>query len=393
VPYEVRGRIEFGGVAIFPAGVKFSIFINGEEVVYTTVTDDPDTNVLASLIAAIEAKDGVSCEAGTGADDFLVTGDPGETAFSMVAGEKTTVNDINEYEPYDEALTAIQDADPNWYGLAVLTTDKVEQELVSDWVHALMNDSSDPKFVRFRTNDEAIPNNGGGTDPDSIAAVLKAKDDPTHIRAQVIYNSFVYGDPEDEDSYPEFIDVAMTVKALSFDPMVEAATDKFKAFKGITVDDISPVQRVNILGTEEAPTSGKNANMYSEVAGYKLFQCGMTSGGEWSDIVFGADSIKVRIENDILAAFAERAKIPMTDQGIQSLGNIIRGVLKKHLDSGFLAFDEELDKTHGYQLILPLVKNISVTDRAKRIVRGIQFVCRAAGAIHAAKPIRGTIAP
>lgn len=363
-------------------GTDYTVKLNGTEYTYTAIGGDDGDDVAAGLVALLNPVDDFTAVVGsTGSYSLTLSVDDAGTAFLLTLGTGLIGESAPTKETYLDALAAIQAASDEFYGVTIASRDPAVQEDVADWIEA--NDS--PKFFRYASADPDIVDLTKTADTTSIIRVLQLKD---YDRSSGIYHALADGTINDD-----FIDVAWSVMALGYDPDVETATDKFKSLKGIVPDVISPTQRLNVIGTEDSPTSGKNGNIYTAVAGQNVTQSGMTASGEWNDIILGADWLKVRIEERIFRVFTTNAKVPYTNAGIAAIVGEIRAQLQRGQSTQFLAFDESLDKVFGFLLSAPKAERVDTVDRANRILKGITFIARAAGAIHAAKPIVGTLVP
>jgi hypothetical protein len=380
------GRVQVNGIkaTVLNAveGREYKATLDGTDYTYTAVTGDDADDIAAGIAALLNAVSGfTSAGVGTGGEYTLVLDTPGTFFQFAVDDNQTAAPAASGNEDFDDALVAVQDSSDDWYGLVITSRGGTVQEAVADAVEAMES----PKFFRLASNDGDIINSTPADDTTSIARLLQLK---ALNRSSVIYHSKADGTMDDE-----FIDAAWTAMSLGFDPDVETATDKFKTLVGITPDDLSATQRANAIGTEESPTSGKNANVYTTVAGKNITQSGMTASGEWNDIIFGADWLKVRIEERIFNAFVRNPKLPYTNGGILAIVGEIRAQLQIGQRTQFLAFDEQWDKTFGFLLTYPDVSQVDSIDKANRILKGISFTATVAGAIHAAKPINGTLVP
>jgi hypothetical protein len=100
--------------------------------------------------------------------------------------------------------------------------------------------------------------------------------------------------------------------------------------------------------------------------------------------------MQVRIVNLFLA----NPKIPFTDGGINLVGNAVFCSLKSGEDRGGIArteYNEDGDEIPGFEISIPLAVNIPDSDKQARVLNGITWKARLAGAIHVAH-INGTLA-
>lgn len=363
------------------AGRDYKVTINGTEFSFTSVDSDPD-NIALGIVGDINGGSEPVTAAAIGSNgEYTVTADVAGTPFTLVIGQWQTAEVETDGETWSAGLAAIRDYSDDWYELIITIRTQGIVETVAGWIEAL----DSPKRFRTASADGNIINVAPGSDTTSIAAVLKALN---YDRSFDIYHSKADGSMSDE-----WIDAAWSAMALGFNPDVETATEKFKTLPGITPDSLTSTQRLNAIGTEDSPTSGKNSNIYTVVAGEAVTQSGIMASGEWADIIFGADWLKVRMEEQIFQLLKRNPKVPYTTDGILTIVGAIRAQLKRGQNTGFLAFDAQQDPTFGYAMEVPAITDIDSADKANRILKGIKFYATVAGAIHAVKPIIGTIQP
>lgn len=378
------GRIQVSEVLVsiddVVEGFEYTVTLQGIDYSHTAAALEDSDDIATALAVLLDAVSGFDSAAiGGGSGDLTVTAAP-IIDFTLTVGDKITAS-ANVVEDFVTGLGLIKNENENWYGVTATTRTESVQEDIADWVEAL----DSPKFFRYANDNTDGPDVSVASDLTSIWVLLKAK---SYDRSEGFYHSLADGTINDQ-----WIDVAMSAVALGFDPDVETATDKFKTLKGISPDTLTATQRLNLIGTEDSPTSGKNANVYTTIAGESIVQSGITASGEWADLILGADWLKVRIEERIFRMLVVNPKVPYTNAGIQALVGEIRAQLLIGQGTGFLAFDAELDETFGALVTAPAIEGVPTVDKANRILKQLSFKATAAGAIHAVKPIVGTLAP
>ena len=105
-------------------------------------------------------------------------------------------------------------------------------------------------------------------------------------------------------------------------------------------------------------------------------------GGEWIDVVRGLAWLEARLEERIFAALVNNPKIPYTDAGMTILVAEVKAQLQEAEDRGVL--------DSGWAVTITAVADQATADRASRIVRGLDFTARLAGAVHTVN-IAGTV--
>jgi hypothetical protein len=161
---------------------------------------------------------------------------------------------------------------------------------------------------------------------------------------------------------------------LPSDPGSE--TWKFKTLAGIQI-----TSKTHLSPSQEAVALGKNANLYTYLAGVGHTQEGTMASGRYIDIERGSDWIEARIEEAIATRLLNTPKIPYSDAGasifnaemssVFDLG-VTRGVMSELLD----------DSGDFYRIFIPKVADQLTADRQARYFPGITAEIQYAGAVH-----------
>lgn len=161
---------------------------------------------------------------------------------------------------------------------------------------------------------------------------------------------------------------------LPSDPGSE--TWKFKLLTGITAAD-----KLDIQPSEETEALGKNANLYTPLAGVGHTHEGVMAFGRFIDIQRGIDWLEITMAETIAERLLNEPKIPYTDAGAA----IIEGEMVKVLDQGVRnnLLGPLLDNSGDYyRIATPKVADQDAGDRTSRLFPGIVATAQLAGAIH-----------
>ncbi len=145
----------------------------------------------------------------------------------------------------------------------------------------------------------------------------------------------------------------------------------WKEIAGVASDDLST--------QDIADLRAKNGNFYIPISGLQRTFDGISSGGQYMDVMQGCDWIVATIQERIAALFASNEKIAYTDKGIAQIGNEVRATL-------------ELASTDDYKILvaesiyvtLPKAALISGADKLARILNNVKFGGTLQGAINRA---------
>lgn len=247
---------------------------------------------------------------------------------------------------YVSALTALRETDDAWYTICIDSREKADLQAVGAWAN------SNRKFFF------------GGTD--DITAL-----DSRNVDRE----AYLIHDNADTD-FPE---CAWVGRVIPLDP--GSATWKWKQLSGQNASTFTSSQLTAIRADD--------GQALQEQAGVIFTNEGITTSGEYIDIIHGQDWVEDQIYIGLLRLFLTNDKIPYDDNGIAQVEGVLRDVLKRAGDNGIIAAavsedDLEIsdDKVYIYTVTVPQRSDTAVNDRATRTLRDIKFVYTTAGAIH-----------
>jgi hypothetical protein len=110
--------------------------------------------------------------------------------------------------------------------------------------------------------------------------------------------------------------------------------------------------------------------------GVTFYHEGKVTGGEWIDVIRGADWLNDQIEVALLNLLLNQrgGKIPFTPAGMQQVANTIDNVLTTAVNIGFL---------YGFEkTTVPNYGNIAFADKVARILENVNWTGYLAGAVH-----------
>lgn len=265
---------------------------------------------------------------------------------SIKIGEKTAA------ETWADALTAMVNADDDWYALAADTVDADEIDDIATFIEART------KIFIARTSDSDVITNA----TDDVATLAQVAE---YDRTAIIYHAL---------ATTEYPDAAWLGNCLTRDP--GSQTWKFKELKTITPTSLTSAQKAFVLA--------KGANLYERVAGASITQDGTMAGGEFIDVIRGIDWLTARIKERIFTRLINAPKIPYTNAGIAVIESAVREQLDIALGQDLIAPEPP------YTVTVPDVLATDELDRQNRQLKNVNFRARLAGAIHNVE-IRGTV--
>jgi hypothetical protein len=155
-------------------------------------------------------------------------------------------------------------------------------------------------------------------------------------------------------------------------------TWNFKAVAGATAQPAT--------GTNITYLKAKNASIVRSLGGLTLTFGSKLASGRYIDVQHGMDWLQARMEERMYFLLARSDKIPYTDAGLAAIEGEVRAQMQEAIRNQFIADDDNVEV-----FITPVAQQSSV-DRASRIVRGIRFRGRLAGAVEEMY-IEGTVFP
>lgn len=390
---ELRGGSVTDATALLlVADGSFTISIDGvsEDITGLDFTDtetDLD-DIAASIEAALQAVVTGGFTAATCTHDgsrfFITSGTTGSSStisfltpvspatgtdisslLQMQQGEGTKTDGIVG-ETITASLNAIQNIDPDWYGL--LFTKEVRDGVVINTENAVTAAAAwceaRVKVFGNTSNDldvlDAVTTN-------DIASVLKTAN---YRRTMTTFSSFV-------DQYPSasILGRAFTV---NFSQANSTITLKFKQMPGITVETLTQNQK--------AVLDSKSANALITVGASDMFAESFMANGVFFDEVHGVDWLTNAVETNVFGYLLTRStKVPYTDKGIAAIEQQVTKALDEAVRNGLIAPGETIDGEFlgtGYKITTIPAADINQSDKEARHYPGLSFVILGAGAIH-----------
>ena len=243
------------------------------------------------------------------------------------------------------ALTAVQGSNPDFYAILIPEREKASLKVAGDWANA------NKKFFFGCCNDVTALDN---RNVDREAYIIHDK-------------------PED---FPE---CAWAGQNLPKDP--GSITWKWKSLNGQSAAGYTTTQ-LNTIRADKGQA-------LTEIAGVTIVNEGVSTSGEFIDVIRGQDWIKARMEENLSSLLISNEKVAMDNVGIAQVESTLRSVLKEAGERGIIAkatTESELkfsdDKEYMYNVKVPTREEISSADKAARVLPNVEFVYYLAGAVH-----------
>ena len=360
------------------AGIVYAVTIDGQVVSYTSVLYDTLADVCTGIANAIViAAPILDITPVAGTDDVTCTADTIGVLHSYDSLTSTSVSSADlTTNPGSGGiaadLSAINAADPDWYGILLDSNSPAEILAAAQW-----NRANKRALFVAQTADSDVPDTAytvGGTDIGS------------RMHALNLFWNGLYYQPRIGVQWP-----AAAWMARRFTSQPGSDTWAMNSLVGVTATNLTDTQQDHLWGTVSGSTRtvGKCVNATIDIQGTTNTWPGKDSGGEWLDVSRFIDWLFARIGEDFFAMLrlynANDKKVPFTQKGINLCRDTVQCSLNVGVKVGGLTDDPAPVTT------APLIADVSDADKAARVLPGIEFNADVAGAIHMAQ-IHGYVA-
>lgn len=350
----VIGRRQIGSFTVSVSTVanatQYKVTINELDYTYTSDVDATAIEIAAGLKTSYDLSpiDGITFTDNLDGT-FLVTS---TVDWAFKVGTNLTASAAPATESYVDALAAIEAENNTWFGATIES--HVEADILA-FAAAI-----EGRKKIFGTSGQATAIIGSG-DTDTLSKLKALGYDKTF---------FVYSENADAQ-YPE-----CALMAYQLQEQPGSNTWAYKNMTGVTVSKLS--------GTASTNLANKNGISFEEIGGVRATTEGHMVSGEYIDVMVFALWLEARMTERIWFRLVNSKKIPYTQAGATIIEAEIRAQLTEGVRVGGLA------EAPAFQVFVPNILDIEPNLRASRILEGITFEARLAGAIHKVK-IRGTV--
>jgi len=264
-----------------------------------------------------------------------------------------------------QAVQACRAANTDWYIVYFPDIDNEDVLDIAAYIEAL----NSPYSVYFVQNDQDAVRDD---DPSNLFSTLEGLD---YSRTLGMYLTQEYG-MASIMGYP----MGQTTDANN-----SAYTLKFKTMPGVSVDDLTTQQVLNI--------EGNNGNVYINRGNfYNMFENGCMFNGGWFGEIIYLDKLCNQIQLNVTDLLYQTPKVPQTEEGMSQLRNVIGKACQNLVNIGFIApgvwngLNILTLKTGdtlplGYVVMSEPIDEQDQADRDARIAQPIYVCIKLAGAI------------
>ena len=336
---------------------------------YTAKADDTAEIVLGEFKTQIEAQpsisEGVSVSVtGSGSSATMIITKAGDNDFVKVTTTAQTVSvAATTADTASTALASIEAYSTDWYFIAT-------EDRTSQFVLAMASEIQARKKIFFTANADVKALQGTELESatDVPAQLAKSKYTRTvclwHHTAQFDYPEMAYiayGAPYDAGS------IAWGNAQLTG---VEAS--------------LQPANQRPLTSIQKSALDARSCNFVDLDGGVPVVRRGITSGGEWIDIIRGVDWLESDLKTSLrdLLINQKGGKFTFDDTGITRIRQVIETSLQRAVNRNFLS---------TYTVTVPKASQVSLADKKARILKDITFHGILAGAILDVD-LKGTVA-
>lgn len=330
-------------------GAKITGEANGEPVSYTIPGSATLTTVATAVELLVEAVAGISS---TSALAVITAASAPGALSSYYFDRNVKIKDTTPDPGITADLAAINNADSAWYGMSIDCNSEAIVTAAAIWAEA------NKKLFVAQSSDWDVVDPSSTTD---LASDLKAL---SLTRTLGLYHRGIA-------RQIDWVADAMLSVGLSADP--GSITWSFKPLAVVSVSGGAD----KLLATETTALNTKNWASYETEAGLNVTLRTRTPSGRYTDTTHFADWLYSTIQIDAFVLVANSPKVPYTAAGLSAVKGSVEGSLakgKKNPNPG-------LDPNFQSIVTIPGVAQQTTTDRANRIVRGIDFEDRLSGAL------------
>lgn len=333
----------------------YTIYINGTAYTYTSDGTATASEIVVGLQAAITALPVTGVTPTNDGTTLTLTSTAG-VWYSLGVDRPNilTVTETTAATGLATELTNITAERDDFYGMALEHQSEAYIDAAAAWV------LTQRKLY-------------GASSPNADIATGVTTDVASDVKLAGNNRTFVRWASKASAQYPE---VAMMSALFVKNP--GGATWNYKAVAGVSAQPAS--------GTDITNLKAKNSGIVRLLGGLTLTFGSKLASGRYIDVQHGMDWLTARLEERMYFLLARNDKVPYTDAGLVAIEGEVRAQLQEGIRNQFLADDGKVDV-----FITPVAQQNPV-DRASRIVRGIQFRARLAGAVEEMY-ITGTIFP
>lgn len=336
---------------------------------YTAQAEDTAENVLQQFKTQIEAdltiKDKVSVNVtGSNGSATMVITKAGDNDFVKVTTTAQTVYIASTTaDTASTALAAIEAYSTDWYFIAA--EDRTQQ-----FVLAMASEIQARKKIFFTANSDVTALQG--------TELASANDVPAQLAKSMYTRTVCLWHHAAAEDYPEMAYIAYGA------PYDAGSIAWGNAQLTGVAASLQPSNQRPLTSIQKSALDVRHCNFIDLDGGVPVVRRGITSGGEWIDIVRGVDWLESDLKTSLrdLLINQKGGKITYDDTGITRIRQVIETSLQRAVNRNFLS---------SYTVNVPKASQVALADKKARILKDVTFAGILAGAILDVD-LKGTVA-
>lgn len=362
IPDEVTESTDYSLTVAVGGGVS-------QPFQYTAQSDDTAEVVLTQFKTQIEAnpalKDNVTVSvSGSAGSATMIITKAGENDFVKVTTTAQTLSiSATTADSASVALAAIETYSTDWYFIAT-------EDRTSQFVTAMASEIQARRKIFFTASDDvkALQGTELASATDVPAQLAKSK----YTRTVCLWHHTASFD------YPEMAYIAYGA------PYDAGSIAWGNAQLTGVAASMQPANKRPLTSIQKSALDARSCNFIDLDGGVPVVRRGITSGGEWIDIIRGVDWLESDLKTSLrdLLINQKGGKITYDDTGITRVRQVIETSLQRAVNRNFLS---------TYTVTVPKASQVSLADKKARILKDITFHGILAGAILDVD-LKGTVA-
>lgn len=362
IPDEVTESTDYSLTVAVGGGVS-------QPFQYTAQADDTAEIVLNQFKTQIEAnpalKDNVTVSvSGSAGSATMIITKAGENDFVKVTTTAQTLSiSATTADSASVALAAIETYSTDWYFIAT-------EDRTSQFVTAMASEIQARRKIFFTASDDvkALQGTELASATDVPAQLAKSK----YTRTVCLWHHTASFD------YPEMAYIAYGA------PYDAGSIAWGNAQLTGVAASMQPANKRPLTSIQKSALDARSCNFIDLDGGVPVVRRGITSGGEWVDIIRGVDWLESDLKTSLrdLLINQKGGKITYDDTGITRVRQVIETSLQRAVNRNFLS---------TYTVTVPKASQVALADKKARILKDITFHGILAGAILDVD-LKGTVA-
>lgn len=336
---------------------------------YTAQAEDTALIVLTQFKEQIEAdptiKDDVTINVtGTGSSATMIVTKAGDNDFVKVTSTTNTVSIAGTTaDTAASALAAIETYSTDWYFIAA-------EDRTAQFVLAMASEIQARKKIFFTANADVAALQG--------TELASASDVPAQLAKSMYTRTVCLWHHSASYDYPEMAYIA-------YGAPYDAGSIAWGNAQLTGVEaSLQPANQRPLTSIQKSALDVRHCNFIDLDGGVPVVRRGITSGGEWIDIIRGVDWLESDLKTSLrdLLINQKGGKITYDDTGITRIRQVIETSLQRAVNRNFLS---------SYTVNVPKASQVALADKKARILKDVTFAGILAGAILDVD-LKGTVA-